>query len=248
MRVALLVMLAAVVASSAAHAAYAQTIPHITMSTDSDVYESGQDIRVGGLVSADNGGAVTIRVMSPTGAVVAVGQVIPDGRDWSWTLPAEFDSPGTYTILAHYSLTGDPDRRAAATFVFVTAEKGTVAVEAAAAVDGTEHSISYVGDPIVSVHTDAEASLIYITFEGPSGGVMTIPDGLYTGDLVAVEGGMLTPLPDGTYAYSTDSGTLVLAADTVAVPEFGAAMLAAAGAAAAIPALRRFRAVAGPRE
>lgn len=247
MRAALVALLAVVAVSSAGYAAYAQTIPHITMSTDSDVYESGQDIRVGGLVSVDNGGAVTIRVMSPTGAVVAVGQVMPDGRDWSWSLPAEFDAPGTYTVLAHYSLTGDPDRRAAATFVYTMAEKGSVAVDGTAAVDGTEYSISYVGDPIVSVHTDATDSLIYITFDGPSGGVMTVPAELYTGELVAVEGGMITPLPDGTYAYSTDSGTLVLAADTVAVPEFGAAMLAAAGAAAAIPALRRFRA-AGPPE
>ena len=222
--------------------AYGQTIPYITMSADSDVYGPGDTIFVNGLVERENGGAITVRVLSPSGAVVAVGQVLPDGRDWSWALPAEFDVPGTYTILAHYSLTGDPERRAAATFVFVTAEEGSVTV------DGTEHAISYVGDPVVSAHTDATASLIYVTFEGPSGGVMTIPAELYTGELVAVEGGMLTPLPDGSYAYSTDSDTLVLAADTVAVPEFGAAMLAAAGAAAAIPALRRFRAVAGPRE
>lgn len=223
-------------------AAQGQTIPHITMSADSDVYGPGDTIFVNGLVERENGGAVTVRVLSPSGAVVAVGQVIPDGRDWSWALPAEFDAPGTYTILAHYSLTGDPEKRAATTFVYTVAEKGHVMV------NGTAHVISYVGDPAVSAHTDATDSLIYVTFVGPSGGVMTIPAELYSGDLVAVEGGTITLLPDGSYAYSTDSNTLVLAADAVAVPEFGAVMLAAAGAAAAIPALRRFRAVAGPRE
>ena len=156
----------------------------------------GETIHVDGLVGVNHGGAVTIRVMSPMGNVVAVGQVIPDGRDWSWSLPAEFDHAGTYTILANYALAYDAGRYASATFVYDMAVEGTTLV------DGTDHLISYTGDPILTAHTDAEASLIYLGFEGPSSGVMRLPDGLHGGNLVVVEGGVVTTLQDGTYAYS----------------------------------------------
>ena len=212
-----------------------QTVPFVQMSVDSGTYGPGETIHVSGLVHRENGGAVAIRVMSPNGAVVAVGQVIPDGRDWSWSLPAEFDLPGTYTIIAHYSLTGDAERRAAASFVFTMAEEGAVLV------NGTMHGISYTGDPVLSAYTDPSEGLIYLEFDGPSAGVMRLSEGLHGGGLLAVDGGMLTPLPDGSHAYSTDSGMLVLAADSVAVPEFGMAAALALAAGAAAPALLRRR-------
>ena len=215
--------------------AAAQQVPHLTIHVDSDVYGPGETIHAGGLVGAPHGGAVTIQVISPAGSVVAVGQAMPDGRDWSWAVPAEFGHPGTYTILAHYSLSAERDRTAAATFVYVTAVEGTVTV------NGTDLLISYTGDPAVSAYTDAHHFLIYLEFAAPGAtGVMRLPDGLHEGDLVAVEGGSITTLPDGSYAYSADSDTLVLAADAVAVPEFGAALLASAlAASAALPLARR---------
>lgn len=217
----------------AAGIATAQQLPHVSIHADSDVYGPGQTIYVGGLVGEPHGGAVTIRVVSPGGAVVAVGQAMPDGRDWSWSLPAEFGRPGTYTLIAHYALAAGPDRSAAVAFVYDMAVKGAVVV------NGTTYEISYTGDPILAASTDAHNSLIRLEFAGPAGGVMRLPDGLREGNLVAVEGGSVTALPDGSYAYSTDSGMLVLAADAVAVPEFGGAVIVMAAAAAAVPLMRR---------
>ena len=212
-----------------------QSLPHIQMSTDSDVYGPGETIFLNGLVERESGGAVTILVVSPGGNVVAVGQVMPDGRDWSWSLPAEFDKPGTYTIFAHYTLAGDPEKRAAVSFVYDAAVRGMVHV------NGTVHDISYTGDPVLAAHTDAHNALMYLEFDGPAAGVMRLPDGLHEGVLVAVEGGSVTALPDGSYAYSTDSDTLVLAADAVAVPEFGmvAILVSALAVSAALPLARR---------
>lgn len=221
----------------AAGTASAQQLPYISMHADSDVYGPGQTIRVAGLVGEPHGGAVTIRVVSPGGAVVAVGQVMPDGRDWSWSIPAEFGAPGTYTLVAHYMLAASPDRSAAVAFVYDTAAEGAVVV------NGTVHEISYTGDPVLAARTDAHNSLLYVEFAGPAGGVMRLPDGLHDGVLVAVEGGSVEELPDGSYAYSTDSDVLVLAADTVAVPEFGGAavLVSALAASAALPLAGRLR-------
>lgn len=217
--------------------AAAQQVPHLTIHLDSDAYGPGETIRAGGLVGAPHGGAVTIRVMSPAGSVVAVGQATPDGRDWSWAVPAEFGHPGTYTVLAHYSLSAERDRTAAATFVYA------MAVEGAIPVNGTDLLISYTGDPAVSAYTDAHRSLVYLEFASPgAAGVMRLPGGLHSGGLVAAEGGSITALPDGSYAYSADSNVLVLAADAVAVPEFAAAPLVSAlAASAALPLARRLR-------
>ncbi len=235
---ALAAALLAVAAIPAGQPAAAQLVPHLTIHLDSDVYGPGETIHAAGLVGAPHGGAVTIQVISPAGSVVAAGQAVPDGRDWSWAVPAEFGHAGTYTILAHYSLSAERDRTAAATFVYTAAVEGTVQV------DGTDMMISYTGDPAASAHTDAHRSLIYVEFASPGAtGVMRLPGGLHSGDLVAVEGGSITALPDGSYAYSADSGTLVLAADAVAVPEFGGAALlvSALAASAALPLARRFR-------
>lgn len=213
----------------------AQSIPHITVQVDSDVYGPGETVHISGTVDSSHGGAVTIKVISPAGSVVAVGQTTPEDRDWSWQVPAEFAHPGTYTILAYYTLTADPDRRAAATFVYSTAVTGLVEV------NGTIFNISYTGDPILSSWTDAESSLIHVVFEGPSNGVMRLPAGLVEGTLVAVSGGTITALPDGSYAYATDSSVLVMTADVVAVPEFGLVVLVLGAAAAASVVLPRLR-------
>ena len=236
---AMLVATACTVAAGtvAAGTAAAQQLPHISMHADSDVYGPGQTIRVSGLVGGPHGGAVTIQVLSPGGAVVAVGQVMPDGRDWSWSMPAEFGAPGTYTMTAHYALAAGHGRPASVTFVYDSAVEGAVAV------NGTMFEISYAGDPILAARTDAHSSLLYVELAGPGAGVMRLPGGLHEGALLAVDGGSVEELPDGSYAYAADSAVLVLAADAVAVPEFGGAavLVSALAASAALPLAGRLR-------
>lgn len=206
----------------------AQTIPPISLSADFDVYGPGETIHVNGLVEVNHGGAITIRVLSPTGNVVAVGQVVPENRDWSWSIPAEFQHDGTYTILANYALGRDAGRHASTTFVFTSAVEGIVGV------NGTDFAIFYAGDPVTGAYTDAENSLIYIEFDGPASGVLRFSDGLYMGNLVVVEGGSLTALEGGSYAYAADSTTMILSADAVAVPEFGMGVIILLGTTAAL--------------
>lgn len=229
------IFLLCMVMLAGAATANAQVIPQVSVQADFDVYGPGDTITVNGLVKVPHGGAVTIRVLSPTGNVVAVGQVMADDRNWSWSVPAEFKHAGTYTVLVNHSLTGSEDRYASTTFVYTKAVEGVVVV------DGTDLMISYTGDPAMAAYTDAESSLIYIEFDGPSSGVMRLPDGLHGGNLVAVEGGSVTALPDGSYAYSTDSATLVMSADAVAVPEFGVAVSALGAALAAATVAVRLR-------
>lgn len=209
--------------------AYAQSMPPISVQIDSDVYGPGQTIRMWGVVDMPHGGAVTIQVISPTGAVVAAGQAIPEGRDWSYMIPAEFSTPGTFTILVHYTLGADTSKRDSATFAYTRAVEGTVSV------NGTIHLISYTGDVITSAYTDHTESLLYLELEGAGSGVLRLSPGLAEGMVVAVSGGDVQALPDGSYAYNTDGTTLVLAADAVAVPEFGMAVVPAA--AVGVPAL-----------
>ena len=154
--------------------ATAQTLPYISVHTDLDVYGPGQTIHVDGLVGEPHGGAVTIRIVAPNDAVVAVGQVMPQGRDWSWDITAEFGMAGTYTIKASYVLAGH-DRHDTATFIYDRSVGGVVRM------NGTSYDISYAGDPILAAYTDPNRNVIYLEFEGPAKGVMRVDHNLYQG-------------------------------------------------------------------
>ena len=135
---------------------YAQSIPHIDFATDSDVYVPGQTIHINGIIAMPHDGAITITVMAPNGNIVAIGQVIPDGRDWHYSVPAEFSEPGTYQITAYYALSQDADKMAQATFVYSTAVEGVVMVS------DTDYVISFTGDAMLSAYTDSyESTIVY---------------------------------------------------------------------------------------
>lgn len=198
--------------------AHAQSISGISVEVAQDVYSPGDTVQVHGVLHKMHGGAVTIQLLSPNGNIIAVGQVMPTERDWQWSIPAEFDTPGTYTVQAEYSLTKHTIHYATDVFSYTVYQQGEVLV------NGTEHLIQYTGDAIHDAYTDGDASLLYIEFEGPGSGVMFLPPGLVQGELLAVDGGAITHIDGGQYAYSVDSNILVLTADAVAIPEFGAAM------------------------
>lgn len=208
--------------------AEAQHIPYHTIQVAQDVYGPGETIHLHGTVKTIHGGAVTIQVMAPSGNIIAVGQVLPDTRDYTWSMPAEFNTSGVYTVQAQYALTSNIKHYATDIFTFVAVESGVVQV------NGTDYTIQYTGDVILDAYTDAYDSLLYLTFDGPGSGVMFIPQGLVQGELLAVQGGQVTHVEGGQYAYIVDSDELVLTADAVAIPEFGLAMVVLGVAAAGL--------------
>ena len=201
--------------------AYAQSLPHITMDLDRTVYGPGDTMRISGYVSSIHGGAVSIQIYAPNGNLMVIGQIPIIENRWNWDTVIDFKEPGTYEVIAHYTLSDSTPRQAKVTFLYDVSVSGIVVIEGTN-LEADISSITYTGDIIKRVYTDPQESLIYFEFNGPSHGIMYIPDIIYEGDLIAVSGGMVTKLPeDGGFVYSTDGNKMILSADSVVIPEFG---------------------------
>jgi hypothetical protein len=133
--------------------AEAQLIPVISIQVAQDVYNTGDIVHVHGTLQKLHGGAVTIQLLAPNGNIIAIGQITPTERNWQYSIPAEFDVPGTYIVQAQYTLT--KQHLSTDVFSYTIYQQGDVQVA------GTNHTIRYTGDVMYDAYTSAEDSVVY---------------------------------------------------------------------------------------
>ena len=247
--------------------ASAQMVEPVIVATDSDSYVEGDMISVNGRVLQKHQGDLSVRVIAPSGNIVALNQIsIGFDNTFSFNIATGglMKESGVYTIEANYSLDARSPRLATTTFMFTAVDTPGIMV------DGTEFEPLFHidGGAVLGMHTVPDGNTLVIEIDSSSDGHLSITlprdlidsvlaDGSDDSFFVLVGGEEVQYVESATdddsrtleIDFFGGAGLIEIIGTSVAVPEFGtiAALVLAASIISIVAVSARSRLSLVPR-